>query len=106
MRENPQPSTGELPSRGRTATAPSGGCHAAPAGAPEEPESHLPRLQGSFSVGTVVHTWADSSRDEPATEDPDDHRQLILQVWYPAEAAPEMERYPFFPDLPAFQWDW
>jgi dienelactone hydrolase len=29
--------------------------------------------------------WTDEERPEPFTEDPDDHRSIVVQLWYPAE---------------------
>jgi dienelactone hydrolase len=38
-------------------------------------------------VGTVTYFWADSSRPDQLTEDPDDPRQVPVQLWYPAGKA-------------------
>ncbi|MEV7801783.1 hypothetical protein AB0O28_02405 [Microbispora sp. NPDC088329] len=41
---------------------------------------------GPYAVGTAVMQWIDASRPEPATEEPGDHRTVVVQVWYPAPA--------------------
>ncbi len=58
----------------------------------------LPVPTGPYQVGTTTYHWVDASRPEIFTEDPDDRRELLVRVWYPAEvdvnAAPE----PYGPD--------
>ena len=39
---------------------------------------------GEYSVGTEVFHWEDYTRKEWFTENPDDIREIIVQVWYPA----------------------
>ena len=46
---------------------------------------------GPFAVGTEIYRWVDASRDEPATENSSDKRNVIAQAWYPA-LAPGRER--------------
>ena len=47
----------------------------------------LPVPSGPYSIGTQVFHWVDSSRTEWFTpEVPDDLRELMVQVWYPASA--------------------
>ena len=49
---------------------------------------HLPELTGPYEVGTVSHHLTDESRDETFTPDePNDKRELMVQFWYPADAA-------------------
>jgi hypothetical protein len=57
---------------------------------------------GPHRVGSEVVRWTDTERPETFTNDPADHRQVIAQAWYPADAnagAP----VPYFEarDLPA-----
>jgi pimeloyl-ACP methyl ester carboxylesterase len=49
------------------------------------PKIELPAPTGPFAVGTKIYDWVDHSRLEKATSNPRDFRQLIVQVWYPAE---------------------
>ncbi|RAV19583.1 alpha/beta hydrolase family protein [Paenibacillus contaminans] len=39
---------------------------------------------GPYSVGTTVYHWVDEQREETYTGDPDDRRELMVQIWYPA----------------------
>ena len=50
------------------------------------PVFNLPNPGGQFDVGTNTFHWVDSSRLEWFTnEDQSDVRQLMVQIWYPAE---------------------
>ncbi len=53
------------------------------AGAQEE--DWLPTPTGPYQVGTTFYHWVDESRDELFTDDPNDKRELIVRVWYPAQ---------------------
>jgi dienelactone hydrolase len=49
----------------------------------------VPRLTepaGPYALGTQVFRWVDASRPEPATGDPSDQRNVVVQAWYPAAA--------------------
>ena len=59
----------------------------------------LPLPTGKLSVGRVTFFWTDHSRPELQTEDKDDHRELRVDVWYPAELPEAATAAPYFPDL-------
>jgi predicted dienelactone hydrolase len=40
---------------------------------------------GPYAVGTAVYHLIDTSRDEFYTDDPNDKREIMVQVWYPAQ---------------------
>jgi predicted dienelactone hydrolase len=46
----------------------------------------LPTPTGPYRVGRASFHRIDTSRPEPFTEDPSDHREVLFQIWYPAEA--------------------
>ena len=50
---------------------------------------------GPFTVGTTLYHWVDQKRDEPNTKDPNDRRELMVQIWYPAEEKGEGKRAPY-----------
>lgn len=50
---------------------------------------------GPFMVGTAQYHWIDQKRDEPYTKDPNDRRELMVQIWYPAEGKGEGESVPY-----------
>jgi dienelactone hydrolase len=45
----------------------------------------LPALTGEYGVGTVVLPLVDDARLEEMTPEPDDYRELMVQIWYPTE---------------------
>ncbi|MDN3243452.1 alpha/beta hydrolase family protein [Glycomyces tritici] len=51
-----------------------------------------PEPTGEYEVGAAVFEWTDETRAEPFTADPDDHRTVVVQLWYPADAAAGAER--------------
>ncbi|TDC82433.1 hypothetical protein E1193_11855 [Micromonospora sp. KC606] len=48
------------------------------------PEPAFPEPSGRYAVGTTVLEWTDSGRPETFTAEPDDHRSVVVQLWYPA----------------------
>ncbi len=62
------------------------------------PVFRFPRPTGPYPVGTVTHHWIDTSRSETFTEDPADHRELMVQIWYPAEPTPRAKSGPYTVD--------
>jgi alpha-beta hydrolase superfamily lysophospholipase len=62
----------------------------------------IPTLTGDHSVGRQNFVWTDPLRPEPRTGDLDDHRQIGLVVWYPAESGTGSPA-PYVPDLDAIK---
>jgi predicted dienelactone hydrolase len=50
--------------------------------------------EGAFGVGTTTLYLVDSSRSEIITERPDDRRELVVQMWYPARISAEVAAEP------------
>jgi CubicO group peptidase (beta-lactamase class C family)/predicted dienelactone hydrolase len=71
--------------------------------APPDTMVTLPEPTGPHLVGTIAYHWVDDARDETATEEPGDRRQLIAQLWYPAAPAPDPAYAPYLPDLQAMR---
>jgi predicted dienelactone hydrolase len=67
------------------------------------PVPRLPAPTGPYAVGTAVYHLVDAQRPEQYTADPDDKRELMVQLWYPAEVAPGLQTAPYFEDLAAVQ---
>lgn len=58
----------------------------------------LPSPTGPYAVGRTQLSWQDPARAEFLTDDPDDPRTVVAQVWYPA--TPQTgRRTPYFPNL-------
>lgn len=49
------------------------------------PVVRLGELAGEYDVGTVTYHLIDESRDEPQTVETGDFREIMVQVWYPAD---------------------
>lgn len=59
----------------------------------------LPAPTGPFAVGRVVTPWVDSARTDPFAPNPDQPRELLVWIWYPAAppaGAPPAEYLPRF----------
>lgn len=55
----------------------------------------FPKPSGPYQVGTVSYYRVDEARDEVYTPDPDDQRELMIQIWYPASPAPGAQTGPW-----------
>jgi predicted dienelactone hydrolase len=58
----------------------------------------FPAPTGPYGVGTLTYHWADAGRPEVFTADPGDRRELMAQLWYPADADPSSPRVPYLED--------
>ena len=58
----------------------------------------IPAPTGAYAVGQTTLNWIDSSRPENITKNPDDVREVVALVWYPAEKRSGTES-PYFPNL-------
>ena len=58
----------------------------------------LPEPTGPYAVGRTSRRWSDVSRLESVTDSPDDHREVPVEIWYPAEEATGTAT-PYFKDL-------
>jgi Platelet-activating factor acetylhydrolase, isoform II len=45
----------------------------------------IPASSGAYAVGQTVYKWVDTSRPEELNANPDDFREIIALIWYPAE---------------------
>jgi pimeloyl-ACP methyl ester carboxylesterase len=50
------------------------------------PERPFERPDGPYPVGTIDTLWVDLTRAETLSRDPADHRRVMIQIWYPAQA--------------------
>ncbi|TLS51665.1 alpha/beta fold hydrolase [Paenibacillus antri] len=57
----------------------------------------LPDTTGDYQVGTTNFDWVDLSRKESFTLVPDDHRELMVQVWYPIDSVEGFEKETYIP---------
>ncbi|MGW3352913.1 alpha/beta hydrolase family protein [Nonomuraea rubra] len=64
------------------------------------PVFRFPRPTGPHGVGTLTYHWTDHSRREILGPDPRAPRELMAQIWYPAQADPSAPRAPYVQDGP------
>lgn len=65
------------------------------------PVFRFPKPTGPYAIGTLTYHWVDTGRSEIFTADPNDRRELMVQIWYPAKADPKARRAPYLPDAEA-----
>lgn len=65
------------------------------------PVFRFPPPSGPYGIGTVTYHWVDTSRQEVFTANPKDKRELMVQLWYPAEENPSAPRAPYMQDARA-----
>jgi dienelactone hydrolase len=59
------------------------------------PVPRLPEPGGPFAVGTFTHHLVDAGRPDPYSEPPNQPREIMLQVWYPAPPDASGETAPY-----------
>lgn len=58
------------------------------------PTPRFPAPTGAYGVGTRIYgAWLDATRAEPFTADPEDRRQIVVQIWYPTRDGGPKQRY-------------
>jgi predicted dienelactone hydrolase len=66
----------------------------------------LPTPPGPYAIGSVIYDWTDASRAETYSSDPNAKREIMVQIWYPAQPAPGDTTVPLVDNwdtaLPAF----
>ena len=65
--------------------------------------SFLPRLTGPYGVGVRPMHLVDHSRPENFTNDSDDFREMMIQVWYPTKQE-NLGQRALYMDPPTFLW--
>lgn len=61
------------------------------------PVPRLPRPSGPYTIGTHIFYVTDAQRQEVYSDDPTDKRQLLVQVWYPAQKPKNGRLAPYVP---------
>src|SRR5215217_668112 len=69
------------------------------------PVFRFPHPSGPYGIGTLTYHWKDADRPEVFTADPDDRRELMVQIWYPAKGDPSSPRAPWVQDPDALAAD-
>jgi dienelactone hydrolase len=58
----------------------------------------LPAPNGTYAVGQMFLRWVDASRPEILTDDPNDVREVVAVIWYPAKPGSGVNKG-YFPQL-------
>lgn len=66
----------------------------------------LPAPTGPHKTGRASFYWRDATRDELETSAPDDKRELMVHVFYPADASASGERALYVPDAEEMRGPW
>jgi len=62
------------------------------------PVFRFPHPTGPYEIGTLTYHWVDAARPEVFTANPDDRRELMVQIWYPAKGDLSSPRAPYIQD--------
>jgi len=67
--------------------------------AQERGQIGLPGPTGPLSVGRIDFHWVDETRAELMSNDPSAKREILVHVWYPAEADARAQPTPYLPEF-------
>jgi dienelactone hydrolase len=59
------------------------------------PVFQLPRPSGTYAIGTDIRHLVDTSRLDPEADIPGSPRELMIQMWYPADPSARGRRAPY-----------
>lgn len=62
------------------------------------PVFSFPQPTGGYKVGTITYHWIDDNRLELFSTNPNEHREIAAQVWYPAVQTRADRRAPYIED--------
>lgn len=60
------------------------------------------RPAGPYKIGTITYDWKDIHREETLTPEPGDKRELMVQIWYPADSDAKGNMAPYISDSDVF----
>jgi predicted dienelactone hydrolase len=65
------------------------------------PVFRFPPPTGPYAIGTLTYHWVDTTRSEAFAADPQARRELMVQIWYPAQAQASGPGAAYLPDAGA-----
>ncbi|MFT3944081.1 MAG: hypothetical protein QM705_09735 [Ancrocorticia sp.] len=65
------------------------------------PVFRFPEPSGPYKIGTLTYHWVDEERREIFSADPSAKREVMAQVWYPADIGTRAQRAPYASDARA-----
>ncbi len=66
------------------------------------PVPQVPALTGPYKVGTLTMMLTDPARKEIYSQNPDEPRKFMIQIWYPALPAVGAQTAPWMPDAQVY----
>ena len=57
---------------------------------------------GPYKIGTITYDWKDTQREETLTPEPGDKRELMVQIWYPADTNAKGNMAPYISNSDVF----
>jgi Platelet-activating factor acetylhydrolase, isoform II len=66
------------------------------------PVFHFAKPTGPYEIGTFIYHWVDESRLEAFDANAKKYRELIVQIWYPAQHDATLQQASYLPDADAF----
>ncbi|HEV2353877.1 MAG TPA: hypothetical protein VGR89_06530, partial [Puia sp.] len=66
----------------------------------------LPKPSGPYAVGRTLFDWRDTQRDDPYSSKIGEHRELMVWLWYPADASPHSKPAEYIPLAWASELPW
>ncbi|WP_044640125.1 alpha/beta hydrolase family protein [Risungbinella massiliensis] len=64
------------------------------------PVFEFEKTTGPYLVGTTSYHWIDEKRSEDYTENPNDKRELMVQIWYPTDKPDPTTKTPYIQNVP------
>jgi predicted dienelactone hydrolase len=65
------------------------------------PVPRLPAPPGPYVIGSVLYDWTDNSRTEAYSHNSGAKRELVVQIWYPAQPTSDANSIPYVDNLNA-----
>lgn len=62
------------------------------------PVFRFPHPNGAYKIGTLTYHWVDVDRPEIFSTEPNDRRELMVQIWYPANKESSSPKVPYIQD--------
>jgi len=57
----------------------------------------LPAPTGPYNIGQNEYVWTDDDRVDPLSNTPNEKRELLIWIWYPANATQQRSTVPYLP---------
>lgn len=66
------------------------------------PLIQLPKPTGLFNIGTISYCWKDTNKKEKHSPNTEEHRELLVQIWYPSDNTQMLKKTPYLAEVVKF----